>query len=92
MGTSFAVFLANFSLSSYEFDFLKHLLKNNTCPIVLHRVSLVHRFMDDLFVSDFPDFESFMYLDQDSFGGSIYPKTSCELNCISKGFFCNLLV
>jgi hypothetical protein len=40
MGTSFAVFLANFSLFSYEFDFLKHLLKNNTFPIVLHRVSL----------------------------------------------------
>ncbi len=58
MGTSFAVFLANFSLFSYEFGFLKHLLKNNTCPIVLHRVSLVHRFMDDLFVSDFPDFKS----------------------------------
>jgi hypothetical protein len=48
--------------------------------------------MDDLFVSDFPDFESFKYLDQDSFGGSIYPKTSCELNCTSKGFYCNFLV
>ncbi len=23
---------------------------------------------------------------QDSFGGSIYPKTFCELNCMSKGF------
>jgi hypothetical protein len=25
------------------------------------------------------------------FGSSIYPKTSCELNCTSKGFSCNVL-
>ncbi len=30
-------------------------------------------------------------LNQDSFGSSIYPKTSCELNCRSKGFSCNFL-
>jgi len=28
---------------------------------------------------------------QDSFGSGIYPKTSCELNCMSKGFSCNFL-
>jgi hypothetical protein len=28
-------------------------------------------------------------LNQDSFGSGIYPKTSCELNCTSKGFSCN---
>jgi hypothetical protein len=28
---------------------------------------------------------------QDSFGSSIYPKTSCKLNCTSKGFSCNFL-
>ncbi len=28
---------------------------------------------------------------QDSFGSGIYPKTSCELNCTSKGFSCNFL-
>ncbi len=67
-----AVYLANFYLFSYEFDFLKHLLKNNTCPVVLSRLSLVSRFVDDLFSHDFPEFESFMYLDQDSFGGGIY--------------------
>jgi hypothetical protein len=32
-----------------------------------------------------------MYLNQDSFGSGIYPKTSFELNCISKGFSCNFL-
>jgi hypothetical protein len=32
-----------------------------------------------------------MYLNQDSFGSGIYPKTSCELNCTSKGFSCNVL-
>jgi hypothetical protein len=47
--------------------------------------------VDDLFVPDFPDFVNFMYLNQDSFGSSIYPKTSCELNCTSKGFSCNFL-
>ncbi len=67
-----AVYLSNFYLFSYEFDFLKHLLKNNTCPVVLRRLSLVSRFVDDLFIHDFPEFESFMYLDQDSFGGGIY--------------------
>jgi hypothetical protein len=64
---------------------------NNTCPVVLHRLSLVRRFVDDLFVPDVPVFEDFMYLDQDSFGGSIHPKTSCELNCTSRGFSCNFL-
>jgi hypothetical protein len=39
-------------------------------------LSLVRRFVDDLFVPDFPDFENFMYLNQDSFGSGIYPKTS----------------
>jgi hypothetical protein len=58
---------------------------------VLHRLSLVHRFVDDLFVPDFPDFQNFMYLNQGSFGSSIYPKSSHELNCTSKGFSCNLL-
>jgi hypothetical protein len=32
-----------------------------------------------------------MYLNQDSFGSGIDPKTSCELNCTSKGFSCNFL-
>jgi hypothetical protein len=32
-----------------------------------------------------------MYLNQHSFGSGIYPKTSCELNCTSKGFSCNFL-
>jgi hypothetical protein len=32
-----------------------------------------------------------MYLNQDSFGSGICPKTSCELDCTSKGFSCNFL-
>jgi hypothetical protein len=32
-----------------------------------------------------------MYLNQDSFGSGIDPKTSCELNCTSEGFSCNFL-
>jgi hypothetical protein len=32
-----------------------------------------------------------IYLNQDSFGSGIYPKTSCELNCTSKGLSCNFL-
>jgi hypothetical protein len=79
MGSNCAVCLANFYFFSYEFDFLKHLLKNNKCPVVLLSLSLVCRFVGDLFVPDFPD------------RGSIYPKTSCELNCTSKGFSCNFL-
>ncbi len=89
MGTNCVVYLANFYLFTYEFDFIKCLLKSNTCPVVLHSLSLVHRFVDDLFVPDFPDFENFMYLNQDSFGSGVHPKTSCELNCMFKGFSCN---
>jgi hypothetical protein len=55
--------------------------------VVLHRLSLVHRFVDDPFVLDFPDFESLCI----SFHCGIYPKISCELNCTSKGFSCNFL-
>ncbi len=58
---------------------------------MLHSLSLVRRFVDDLFVPDFPDFENFMYVNQDFFGSGIYPKSSCELNCTSKGFSCNFL-
>jgi hypothetical protein len=83
--------LANFYLFTFEFDFIKCLLKSYTHPIVLHRFSLLCRFVDDLFVPDFPDFVNFMYLNQDSFGSGIYPKISCELNCTSKGFSCNFL-
>jgi len=91
MRTNCAVYLANFFLFTYEFDFIKRLLKSNTCPVVFHGLSLVCRFVDDLFVPDFPDFENFMYLNPGSFGSGIYPKTSCELNCTSNGFSCNFL-
>ncbi len=36
-------------------------------PVVLHRLSL-----GELFVPDFPDFENFTYLNQDSFGSGLY--------------------
>jgi hypothetical protein len=91
MGTNCEVYLANFYLFIYEFDFIKCLLKSNTCLVVLHSLSLVHKFVDDLFVHDFPDFENFMYFNQDSFRSGIYPKTSCKLICTSKGFSCNSL-
>ncbi len=91
MGTNCLVYLANFYLFTYEFDFIKYVLKSKTCPVVLHRLSLVHRFVDDIFVPDFPAFVNSMYLNQGSFGSSIYPKTSCELNCMFKGFSCNFL-
>jgi len=53
MGTNCALYLANFYLFTYEFDFIKRLLKSNTCPVVLHRLSLVCRFVNDHFVPDF---------------------------------------
>jgi hypothetical protein len=33
MGTNSIVYLADFYLYSYEFDFLKHLFKTNTYPV-----------------------------------------------------------
>ncbi len=71
MVTNCAVYLANFYLFTYEFDFIKRLLKSNTFSVVLHNLSLVHRFVDDLFFLNFPCFENFMYLNQDSFGSDI---------------------
>jgi hypothetical protein len=68
MGTNCVVYLANFYLFTYEFDFIKCLLKSNTCPLVIRRLSLVHRFVDDIFIPDFPAFVNSMYLNQDSFG------------------------
>jgi hypothetical protein len=50
MGANCAVYLANFYLFTYEFDFIKRLLKSNACPVVLHSLSLVRRFVDDCFV------------------------------------------
>ncbi len=35
-GTNCAVYLANFYLFTHEFDFIKRLLKSNTCHVVLH--------------------------------------------------------
>jgi hypothetical protein len=55
MATNCVVYLANFYLFTYEFDFIKCLWKSNSCPVVLHSLSLVRRFVDDLFVPDFPD-------------------------------------
>jgi hypothetical protein len=81
MGTNCVVYLANFYLFSYEFDFLKHLLKNNICPVVLHRLSLVPRFLNNLFVLQLSKLlEFYAPRDKDSFGDGICPKTSCELN------------
>jgi hypothetical protein len=71
---------------------MKRLLKNNTCLVVVHSLSMVRRFVDDLFVPNFLDLENFMYLDLDSFRSTITQKMSCELNCTSKGFSCNFLV
>jgi hypothetical protein len=70
---------------------MKRLLKSNTCLVVLHSLYLVRRFLDDLFVPNFLDFENFMYLYPDSFRSGIYPETSCECNCTSEGFSCNFL-
>jgi hypothetical protein len=56
-------------------------LKFNACAVVLHGISLVQLFVDDVFVTGSPNFESFMYLDEDLFGGSIHPTVSFVL-CI----------
>jgi hypothetical protein len=67
MDTNGVVYSTIFYIFSYEFDFFKHLLKNNTCPFMLHELSLVCRFVDDFFILNFSNFESLMYLDQDLF-------------------------
>ncbi len=53
MGINYAVYLAN--LFTEEFDFMKRLLKSNTCLVVLPSLYLVRRFVDDLCVPTFLD-------------------------------------
>jgi hypothetical protein len=57
---------------------------------MLHKLSLVCKFVDDFFCSWFSKFYE-LYLIQDSFGSGMCPKTSCAWNCTSKGFCCNFL-
>jgi hypothetical protein len=52
---------------------MKRLLKSNTCLVVLDSLYLVRRFLDDLFVLNFLDFENFMYLYANCFCSGIYP-------------------
>jgi len=52
MGTNCAVFLANLYLFTYEYDFMKCLVCANTCPVFLHKLCHIRRFVDDLFVLD----------------------------------------
>jgi hypothetical protein len=67
MDANGVVYSTIFYTFSYDIDFFKHLLKNNTRPFVFHDLPFVCRFVDDLFVLNFSNFESFMYLNQDSF-------------------------
>ncbi len=60
--------------------------------LLLHqRLSLVLKlkFVNDLFVLDFLDFESFMYLYKDNLVVTYTVKISCEWNCTSSGFSCD---
>jgi hypothetical protein len=91
MGINSAVYLVNFYFFTLQFDFMKRLLKSNTCLAMFHSLSLVRKFVDDLFVPNYLNFENFMYLHPDSFGSGINPKASCKLNYTSEGFFCNFL-
>jgi hypothetical protein len=53
--TNCVVYLANFYLFSYDFDFIMRLLKDKRCRVVLHRLPLICRFVDDHLVPNFPD-------------------------------------
>jgi hypothetical protein len=56
--------------------------KDNSLILVQfpYKLSLVRRFVDDIFVPVILDFSNFMYLDKQSIGGGIYPKSFCELH------------
>ena len=91
MGTYCAVFLANFYLFTYEFDFMECLISKGTCLVFLHKLCNVRQFVDDLFVCDIPSFQEFMYMSASSLGRGIYPKEFCELNCTSNSDCCAFL-
>jgi len=90
MGTNCAIYLANFYLFSSEFDFLNCLFKNNACRTVLHRLYLVCRIVDDLFVADFPNF-LFSYHDYSSFSLHCLVHSSASLaSILIELCFCSL--
>jgi hypothetical protein len=59
--------------------------------VLIQRLSLVPKlkFVNDLFVLDFLEFEGFMYLYKDNLVVTYTVKTSCEWNCTSSGFSCD---
>jgi hypothetical protein len=62
----------------------------------LHQISVEYNLKRSFMFSSaicvrFTGFSFFLVLNQDSFGSGMYPKTSCELNCTSKGFSCIFL-
>ena len=57
MGTNCAVFLANFYLFTYEFDFMERLISKGTCLVFLHKLCNVRWFVDDCFVRVIPSFQ-----------------------------------
>ncbi len=62
----------------------------------LHQISVEYDLKRSFMFSSaicvrFTGFSFLLVLNQDSFGSGIYPKTSCELNCTSKGFSGNFL-
>ncbi len=90
----YLVNLADFCLFSNEFDFLKHLLKSNTYSpcCVLQRLSLVHKFVDNLFVMGLADFLRVLRMWTKTLLASIvHPKMSCELSCMSNDISCSFL-
>jgi hypothetical protein len=69
------------------FTFLNHPVKNNICHVIVHKLFMVCRFVDDLLELNPLDFEILMYLHQMSIGSGIFPKTFCQLNCIEFNVF-----
>jgi hypothetical protein len=66
----------------YEVDFWDHLIKSsNSCPVSFHKLSLIRRYVDDLFVADIPDSSHLDILDKDFIGGGICPRSYCEIRC-----------
>jgi hypothetical protein len=76
IGTNCAVFLANFVLFSYEFQYLLEMLTKRKYKRI-NMLRYVNRFLDDIAAMNYPLFEKHKY--------QIYPKDMLTLNIESSG-------
>ena len=80
MGTNCAGFLANLYCFTYEFEFLKKVVKDASKSIIAREMYLAKRYIDDLITIDCVEVPQHLYLPE-----GIYPKDILTLVLAAEG-------